>query len=91
MRRQLIVEHQLLDLTPIASRLLSFFLAHLNQIVSKEEIYKAVWNHEVCGVSNVVEVAIRRLREKIENDPSAPQYLLTVRSVGYKFVLPGYE
>lgn len=90
-RRQMIVEHQLLDLTPIAGRLLSFFLAHLNQIVSKEEIYKAVWNHEVCGVSNVVEVAIRRLREKIENDPSAPQYLLTVRSVGYKFVLPGYE
>jgi DNA-binding response OmpR family regulator len=55
------------------------------QPISKDELFKAVWGYEEAGGTNLVEVAVRRLREKIEENPSQPNYLRTVRGAGYKF------
>ncbi|CAH1220618.1 response regulator transcription factor [Paenibacillus sp. JJ-223] len=59
--------------------------SHKNQVFSKAQILDAVWGYASYGDENTVTVYIRRLREKIETDPSHPQLLKTVWGVGYKF------
>ena len=53
--------------------------------VDKEELFREVWGYEFEGSTNLVEVGIRRLREKIEKDPSKPEYIRTIRGIGYRF------
>lgn len=55
-------------------------------IVTTDSLCQAVWQDDAFGYENTLMVHIRRLREKIEQDPSHPQYLLTVRGLGYKLV-----
>lgn len=55
-------------------------------IVTFDQLCQAVWNDNYFGYENTIMVHIRRLREKIEENPSKPQYLLTVRGLGYKLV-----
>jgi len=73
-------------LTPIEFGLLHYLMARPGQAISKETLFHEVWGYSFVGETNLVEVAVRRLREKIEPAPSDPQYILTVRGVGYKFV-----
>ena len=72
-------------LTPIEYQLLRHLMNQPDRPVSKQELFKTVWGYDLAGGTNLVEVAVRRLREKIEEDASNPVYLLTVRSAGYKF------
>lgn len=65
--------------------LLHVLASHKNQVFSKAQILDAVWGYASYGDENTVTVYIRRLREKIETDPSHPQLLKTVWGVGYKF------
>lgn len=62
---------------------------HPNQIISKETLFKQVWGEDFFGSDNTVMVHIRRLREKIEVDPSKPTFLLTVKGLGYKLHTKG--
>lgn len=57
---------------------------HPNQILSKETLFGQVWGEDFFGSDNTVMVHIRRLREKIEADPSNPSFILTVKGLGYK-------
>lgn len=63
-----------------------FFLlaSHPNQIFSKQKIYDQVWGQDYIGDQNTIMVHIRHLREKIEDNPSVPKYILTVKGLGYK-------
>lgn len=72
-------------LTPTEYQLLRELMIHINQPISKRELYARVWSSDSSTTTNVVEVAVRRLREKLEPDPSNPVYLVTVRGAGYKF------
>lgn len=72
-------------LTPIEYQLLRYLMGTPDRPVTKYDLFKNVWGYEMAGGTNLVEVAMRRLREKIELDPSNPTYLLTVRGAGYKF------
>lgn len=74
-------------LKPKELGLFSYLLKHPNRIFSKETLYSQVWGENSFGYDNTVMVHIRRLREKIEDDPSNPQYLLTVKGLGYKLNL----
>ncbi|HYM15263.1 MAG TPA: response regulator transcription factor [Dehalococcoidia bacterium] len=66
---------------------LLFFLArNAGQVFTREQLLEHVWGYEFFGGSRTVDVHIRWLREKLEQEPSHPQHLLTVRGVGYKFV-----
>ncbi len=62
-------------------------LKHPNRIISKESLYDQVWGEDSFGYDNTVMVHIRRLREKIEEDPSSPQFLVTVKGLGYKLAV----
>ncbi|GLF82270.1 response regulator transcription factor [Bacillus safensis] len=76
-----------IELTPKELLLMTYFLQHPNRIISKETLYQTVWGEEFFGSDNTVMVHIRRLREKIENSPSTPEFLVTVKGLGYKFVV----
>ncbi|WP_274365452.1 response regulator transcription factor [Paenibacillus thermotolerans] len=64
--------------------ILKLFLTHQNRVFTKEQIYRLIWEDDYYGNENVINVHIRRLREKIEDDPSNPQYIRTVWGIGYK-------
>lgn len=78
---------ELLDLTPREFDLLNVLIAHKGQVLTREQLLEKVWGYDFEGESRVVNVTIGRLRDKLENDPSNPRHLLTVRGVGYRFVL----
>ncbi|WFB61294.1 response regulator transcription factor [Paenibacillus sp. BR1-192] len=78
---------KVIPLKPKELGLLTLMLKHPGQIMSKESLYDQVWGEEFFGFDNTVMVHIRRLREKIEEDPSNPRYLLTVKGLGYKLAV----
>lgn len=82
------VRNEPAHLTPIEYQLLHFLMSNPNRPISKEVLFKEVWGYDFTGGTNLVEVAMRRLREKIEANPSTPEYLVTVRGAGYKFATP---
>lgn len=81
---ELFKDNKFINLTAKEIGLMRVFLHHPNQILSKETLFEKVWEEDFFSSDNTVMVHIRRLREKIENDPSAPEYLLTVKGLGYK-------
>jgi len=88
---EVIVRGELVHLTPIEYQLLRYLMSSPDRPVSKDTLFQNVWGYDMAGGTNLVEVAMRRLREKIEQDPSQPVYLLTVRGAGYKFNSQGVE
>lgn len=72
------------NLTNIEFRILYMLAIHQGITLSKEKIYNYVWNGEYLQDDSNITSHVRRLRKKIENDPSQPEYIQTVRGVGYK-------
>ena len=64
-----------------------YFVRHLNQILTKEQLYEAVWGEEYMEGDKTLMVHIRHLREKIEKDPSNPTIIETIRGIGYRVKL----
>jgi two-component system, OmpR family, response regulator RegX3 len=85
-----VVEGQDVPIPAREFQLLAFLARHRDTLFSANEIYRSVWGDEPLGATdqNTVSVHVRRLREKIEPDPSRPRYLMTVRGLGYKLVQP---
>ncbi len=65
--------------------ILYYLASNANQALSREKIFEEIWGYDDYGDINTVTVHIRKIREKIEKDPSAPTYIETVWGVGYKF------
>lgn len=75
-----------LELTATELRLLACFLRNRGQVLTREQLLAALWDEDANFVDdNTLSVYIRRLREKVERDPSAPQHLRTVRGLGYEW------
>ena len=72
-----------LDLTQRDFELLHHLASHLGQVITREHLLETVWGYDYFGDVRTVDVTIRRLREKIEDTPSRPEYILTRRGVGY--------
>ena len=86
-RSQVLRENVPLNLTPIEFKLLAYLARHRQQALTRSQIIEAVWGYSADLESEqAVNVHIRRLREKIEPDPSRPRFLLTVPGVGYRLV-----
>ncbi|MBP3953021.1 response regulator transcription factor [Bacillus suaedae] len=68
-------------------RLLVYLCKHPNRVFTKNDLFEAVWGMDHFVDDNTIMVHIRRLRERIEPDPSRPQFLVTVRGLGYKLVM----
>jgi two-component system phosphate regulon response regulator PhoB len=85
------VSGQPVSTTAIEFRLLEFLAQSPGQVFSRDRLREAVWGDTTYSSRRSVDVYVSKLREKIETDPEDPQYLLTIRGSGYKFVLPRLE
>ena len=66
--------------------MMKLFIDHVNRVFSKDMIYELIWGESIID-ENAIMVYINRLRQKIEEDPSHPTYIQTVRGLGYRFVV----
>lgn len=73
-----------LTLTNKEYELLLFLARHPNQVFSREDLYELIWGLKSMGDNITVAVHVNRLREKVEENPSKPQRIQTVRGVGYR-------
>lgn len=76
---------QQVKLTSKEFAILKLFVTNRNRVFTKQQIYQLIWNDAYYGDDNIINVHIRRLREKMEDDPSNPQYIKTLWGIGYKF------
>ena len=75
---------EVVELKPKEYKMFVYMLKHKNQIISKDRFCDEVWGEDYIGFDNTIMVHIRKLREKLENNPSKPEYILTVKGLGYK-------
>ncbi len=78
-----------LELTHREFELLAYLARHQGQVLTREHLLQSVWGFDYFGDVRTVDVTIRRLREKIEDDPSQPKYIITRRGLGYTMRNPG--
>lgn len=83
MKRRSRIEH----LTPKEFKLLHLLILHTGEVLNRGQIMKEVWETDYLGDTRTLDVHIRWLREKLEDDPSHPQYIVTVRGIGYRFTV----
>ncbi|MDH8678491.1 response regulator YycF [Fusibacter bizertensis] len=84
-RYEVLKEEKTIELTLREFELLKFLATQANQIFTREQLLKDVWGYEYFGDIRTVDVTVRRLREKVEDDSSEPTYIMTKRGVGYYF------
>ena len=82
---RVIVRGEEVNLSPKEFRLLELFMSYPRRVWSREQLIEQVWGPDFLGDTKTVDVHIRWLREKLEEDPSQPEYLITVRGFGYRF------
>ena len=83
--RQARKETELLNLTPIEFDLLTALAENPRRVLSRDQLIRSAWGNDYFIEERVVDVHIRRLRQKIEDDPSDAKIIATVRSAGYRF------
>jgi two-component system alkaline phosphatase synthesis response regulator PhoP len=75
-----------LDLSPREFKLMKYFIEHRGKVVTRDQLLDAVWGYDNFPFTRTVDTHIAKLRQKIEDDPSNPIYIITVHRAGYKFV-----
>ena len=78
----------LLELTPKEFELLLYLIERQGRVITREHMLNSVWNYEFAGDSRIVDVHIRHLRDKLEENPKQPKLIKTVRGLGYKLERP---
>lgn len=84
-RYELYKNDKLVELTIREFDLIKFLASQPNKVFSRQSLLESVWDYEYYGDVRTVDVTVRRLREKVEDDPSEPRYIMTKRGVGYYF------
>lgn len=79
---------EILELTLREFELLRYLAERENKVFSREQLLEEVWGYEYYGDIRTVDVTVRRLREKLEDDSSNPRYIMTKRGIGYYFRRP---
>ena len=83
--RKLLKRDKEIELTPIEFALVKYFMENANKAIHRDEILQNVWGYNYVGDFKIVDVNIRRIRQKIEDDPSNPRYLEKVWGYGYRW------
>jgi two-component system alkaline phosphatase synthesis response regulator PhoP len=83
-QHKVLVDNQEIDLTPKEFDLLNLLMSHPGRAFSREYLLENLWGYEFFGDTRTVDVHVRRLRQKIEENPAQPYWLETVRGVGYR-------
>jgi len=84
-RHEAMINDEPLDLKPKEYDLLLYLACHRGHVLSREQILKEVWGWDFFGDSRTIDVHVRWLREKIEENPAEPKRIITIRSAGYRF------
>ncbi len=79
-----------LELTAREFEILQYLAENKGRVISRERLYETIWGEDSFGCDNTIMVHIRHLREKLEDNPAAPKYIVTMKGLGYKLVNP-YE
>lgn len=90
-KHEVFLDGAVVELTPTEYRILELFMGSPEKVLTKEYILDRVWQGDFYGSAKTLNVHIRHLREKIEKDPARPDYVRTVRGMGYKLDKPGGE
>ena len=88
LKRQVQRGGRIAHLTPKEFKLLRLLMQHAGEVLNRRTIMKEVWETDYLGDTRTLDVHIRWVREKLEDNPSRPQYVITVRGVGYRFSPP---
>jgi DNA-binding response OmpR family regulator len=78
-------------LTPRQAKLLEVFMLHAGRTLTRKFLMETVWETDYMGDTRTLDVHVRWIRERIEENPSSPLYLRTVRGIGYRFGMPSEE
>lgn len=78
-------DEEQVELTAIEFDLLHTLAEHRGRVLSREQLLEQVWGHDFYGEERVVDVHLGHIRKKIEDNPAQPEFILTVRGVGYRF------
>jgi len=87
-QREVILDGDTVELTPKEFELLLFLCRHRGKVLSRQQLLHGVWDYHFLGDTRIVDVHVSHLREKIEKNARSPQYIMTVRNVGYKLNEP---
>ncbi|MGE6228751.1 response regulator transcription factor [Paenibacillus chitinolyticus] len=79
------------DLTPKEFELLVFLCKHRGKVLSRQQLLHGVWDYHFLGDTRIVDVHISHLRDKIETNARTPEYIMTIRNVGYKLTEPAIK
>ena len=90
-KREIFKNNNPLHLSSKEFNLLAFLVRHRGQVFSRQNLVEKLWEHDYTGTARTVDVHIRSLRCKIEENPDEPRYLMTVQRVGYKFNIQGFN
>jgi DNA-binding response OmpR family regulator len=90
-KRSLNRNHRDHRLTPKQAHLLEVLMRHPGQVLSRRHLMKTVWQTDFMDDTRTLDVHIRWVREAIEENPSKPRYLITIRGKGYRFAIPADE
>ena len=82
---RVLVRGEEVNLSPKEFRILELFMSYPKRVWDREQLIENVWGADFFGDTKTVDVHIRWLREKIEQDPSNPEYIITIRGFGYRF------
>jgi two-component system, OmpR family, response regulator RegX3 len=85
-RHEITVRGQDVQLTPKEFELLELLLARRGRLLTRQYLIDEVWGHDYVGDTKTLDVHIKRLRKKVEENPHRPRHIVTVRGLGYKFV-----
>lgn len=83
--RKVVRDGEEISLTPKEFDILYFLVRNRGEVFTKEQIYQAVWENDYMLDDSNIMAFIRKLRKKIEPNPDAPEYILTIWGIGYKF------
>ncbi|MDQ0214974.1 two-component system alkaline phosphatase synthesis response regulator PhoP [Oikeobacillus pervagus] len=81
-------KNELLELTPKEFELLQYLVENKGRVLTRDQLLSAVWKYDFAGDTRIVDVHISHLREKIEENTRKPQYIKTIRGLGYKLEEP---
>jgi two-component system alkaline phosphatase synthesis response regulator PhoP len=90
-QREATLKGQPIELTPKEFDLLQFLCKHRGKVLSRQQLLHGVWDYHFLGDTRIVDVHISHLRDKIENNARTPEYIVTIRNVGYKLTEPSMK
>jgi two-component system, OmpR family, alkaline phosphatase synthesis response regulator PhoP len=83
-KHEVFVRGEIKEFKPKEFELLQYLASHKGQLLTRDQLLQAVWNYDFAGDTRIVDVHVSRLRDKIELDSKKPQFIKTIRGLGYK-------